>query len=444
MIFSKKQIKQIVVLAIPVSIGQLGHIMMGVIDSIMVGKVGAESLAASSLANGLFFLFAVIGIGLTSAITPLVAIASGRKNYDECGTILREGFVVTFLFSIVLMLIVYFGADLIRYMGQPERVTILTISYLEILSFSIIPMMLFQNHRMYLEGLSFVKPPMIVAVVANIANVFFNWVFIFGNLGAPELGLDGAGWSTFYTRVAMAVFLIAYVHKSSANKSYLQSLGSKKVDYLVAKKIIAIGLPSGFQYFFEVAAFAFAAILIGWLGTVQLAAHQIALNLASVTYMIILGISAAGTIKVAEGVGKKDIATTRVAGFSTLHVGAATMFVSAIVFFLFNDWLPTLYIADYEVIKLASSLLIIAGFFQIFDGLQACGLGILRGLKDVKIPLLVTFASYWIIGIPVGYVLGFKFNMGAIGVWIGLLLGLFFVALMLVVRFNNKSKKMIQ
>lgn len=440
----KKELKITFKLALPVSIGMLGQIMFGVVDSIMVGRLGADPLAASSLVNGLFFIIAVVGIGLASSITPLVAIAKGRGNDEECGVILREGFIINFLFSILLLVIIYLGAKTIPYMDQTLEVTVLSETYMEILAFSIIPMMVFQNHRMYLEGLSNVNPPMVIAVLANIANAFFNWVFIYGNLGAPEMGLDGAGWSTFFTRFLMAAAIILYVHYSKSSISYLGSLGRHKINYNVGKKIIAIGLPSGFQYFFEVAAFAFAAVLIGWLGAEELAAHQIGLNLASVTYMFILGISAAGTIRVADAVGKKDVKSTRLFGFSAIALSGGFMSISAIIFIVFRNLLPYIYIEDVKVVSIASSLLIIAGLFQIFDGIQATALGVLRGLKDVTIPMWITIFSYWVVGIPIGYYLGFNMELGAFGVWIGLLIGLMLVAVMLTIRFNIKSKLIVE
>jgi MATE family multidrug resistance protein len=217
----------------------------------------------------------------------------------------------------------------------------------------------------------------------------------------------------------------------------------KSINWSIIKKILSLGLPSGFQYFFEVGAFSFAVVMVGWLGTKQQAAHQIAINLASISFMAVLGISAAGSIRVGNAVGKKDIIETRRAGFTASILGASIMFVSAIIFILFRNFLPTLYVNDEVVISYASSLLVIAALFQISDGTQAVGIGILRGLTDVKIPTAVTFIAYWIVGLPVGYLLGFNFEMGVQGVWIGLLLGLTTSAILLTLRFNSRSKHII-
>jgi MATE family multidrug resistance protein len=256
--------------------------------------------------------------------------------------------------------------------------------------------------------------------------------------------LDGAGWATFASRVFMALALMAFVMNNKSFKRYDVSFHFKSINKKVIKKILSLGLPSGLQYFFEVGAFSFAVIMVGWLGTNQLAAHQIAISLASISFMVMLGISVAGSIRVGNAVGMKDIEETRRAGFTAQILGAAIMLVSGLVFIIFRNFLPTLYVSDEVVISYASSLLIIAALFQISDGVQAIGIGILRGLTDVKIPTAITFIAYWIVGLPVGYLLGFNFELGVQGVWIGLLLGLTTSAILLTLRFNLRSKQIIK
>ncbi|NOX18308.1 MAG: MATE family efflux transporter [Chlorobi bacterium] len=438
----KSELSDTIKLAAPVSIGQLGHIAMGVVDSMMVGQVGAVPLAAASLVTGIFFLILVIGFGVAFAVTPLTAIAKGSGDNEECGTVLREGFILNFFIGIILFAVLYFAADFLRFLNQPPDVTREAAVYLRVLSFSVIPMLLFQNHRSFSEGLSFVSPPMYIAIFANFANAFFNWILIFGNLGFPALGLKGAGIATLFTRSLMMIAMLVYIHKSERFKIYLAGFFSKKTDIKLMKKILEIGLPSGFQYFFEVAAFSFAAVMIGWIGSYQLAAHQIAINLSSVTYMVILGISSAGSIRVAEAYGMKSAEKVRRAGFSALAISAGFTLITASLFFTLRGILPTFYNDNENVLALASQLLIIAGFFQIFDGAQATDLGILRGMKDTKKPLLVTVFAYWVIGIPVGYYLAFKLNYGAVGVWIGLTLGLAIVGILLTLRFHLKTNRL--
>ncbi|MCP5061409.1 MAG: MATE family efflux transporter [Ignavibacteriae bacterium] len=436
----KYHFKETIKLAVPVSIGQLGHIMLGVVDSFMVGRLGAEELAASSLANGLFFLILVLGIGMSFAITALIAIAKGEENNEKCGVIVRQALLVNLVFSVILTILTYSAAQLVGYLNQEPEVAILTQSYLEILSISILPFMLFQTYRQFLEGLSFTKPPMYMAIIANFVNIFGNWVFIFGNIGMPAYGLDGAGYATLITRTFMGLGMMFYVLKSLKFKQYDPTLKFKSVNFKVIKKIISVGFPSGLMFSMEVGAFALAAIIIGWFGSKQLAAHQIAINLASISYMVVLGISAASTIRVGNYFGKKNMHDVKAAGNSGLLLSVTFMTFTGILFVVLNRFLPSLYIGDMEVIEVASGLLIIAALFQLSDGIQAVGIGILRGLTDVKIPMYITFVSYWIIGIPVSLFLAFSFDMEAMGVWIGLLLGLTIAAVLFVIRFRIKMR----
>ena len=436
----RTHIRETIKLAVPISLGQLGHVMMGVVDSLMVGKVSYTSLAAASLVNGLFFLVIVVGIGMTYASTPLIAITKGSNNRSECGKILNHSLLVNIPFSIILMLGTFSLSFLIPHLNQPKEVVREAIPYLQILSISVIPFMVFQCYRQFLEGLSIPNPPMIIAIAANLLNAFLNWIFIYGNFGFPAMGLSGAGIATTTTRYVMAAVLMIFTLKYVRVKIYEPKFKIKPVDNHLIKKLINIGLPSGLQYLLEVGAFSFGAIMIGWIGAKPLAAHQIAISLASATYMVILGIASAGTIRVGDAVGKKSIEQIRSAGFSAIGLASAVMLTFAVIFFLFRKILPTFYNTNPEVIEIASVLLIIAGLFQLFDGLQAIGIGILRGMTDVKIPLLISILSYWVIAIPISYLLGFVFNFGAAGIWVGLLLGLASLGITLLFRFNIKSK----
>lgn len=436
----KEHIKQTIKLAIPISVGQLGHVMMGVVDSMMVGQVGAVPLAAASLVNGLFFVILVLGIGVSMAATPLISMAKGGQKFEDCGKTLNHSLIVNFSFSIILSFITYYASFFIPLLNQPKDVVAEAIPYMQVLSASVIPFMLFQTYRQFLEGLSIPNPPMIIALSANLLNAFFNWIFIFGQFSIPSMGLFGAGIATTSTRWIMAMSLVLFVLKYERVKKYHPRIHFTSIDKNLIKKIINIGLPSGFQYFLEVAAFSFAAVMIGWIGSKNLAAHQIAINMASITYMIILGISAAGTIRVGGFVGENNWKKVRFAGFTSIGICISIMFCFGILFVLLNGILPHYYIKDIEVITIASHLLIVAALFQIFDGMQASGVGVLRGLADVKVPLIITLFSYWIIGIPIGAILGFYFEMGAVGVWIGLLIGLALLGITMLYRFHQKTK----
>jgi MATE family multidrug resistance protein len=439
----KRHITSTLNLAYPVIIGQLGVIMMGVVDSLMVGRIGAAPLAAAALGSSLTFIVIIIGLGLSMAVTPLVAIAVGAKKYEDCGVYFRQSLLINTVFSIIITVLIFFVADLIRYFDQPVEVQLQAQSYMKIIGLSSIPLMLFSTYKQFIEGLSVMRPAMIITLLANIINAFANWILIFGNLGFPALALNGAGWATFSSRLFMALAMMGFVMNNKFFKDYDVSFHFKSINWRIIKKILSLGLPSGMQYFFEVGAFSFAVVMVGWLGAKQQAAHQIAINLASISFMAVLGISAAGSIRVGNAVGRKDIKETRRAGFTASFLGASVMFFSGLIFIFFRNFLPTLYINDKDVISIASSLLIIAAIFQLSDGFQAVGIGILRGLTDVKIPTAITFIAYWVVGLPVGYLLGFTFNLGVQGVWIGLLSGLTTSAILLTLRFNSRSKHII-
>jgi len=440
----KKHIWETFNLAYPVIIGQLGFIMMGVVDSIMVGELGAVPLAGASLGNSMFILIFIIGLGVSMSVTPLIAILVGAKRFQECGIYFRQSLIVNIVLGLILMSVVFFTSNLFEYLNQPLAVAEQASSYTKIIALSIMPAMLFHTYKQFIEGFSIMKPAMIIAIVANIINAFANWVFIYGNIGMPALGLNGAGWATFFSRVFMAFVIMLYVMNKEYFKQFDVNFHFKKINFPVIKKILSIGLPSGFQYFFEVGAFSFAVIMIGWLGTNQLAAHQIAINLASITFMVVLGISAAGGIRVGNKVGKKDVVEVRKAGFTAVIMGASIMFTFGVIFIVLNEFLPTLYIDNEDVIRIASSLIVIAALFQISDGIQGVGIGVLRGLTDVKIPTLITFIAYWVLALPIGYLFGFVFHFGVEGVWVGLLLGLTASAAMLTIRFNIKSKQLVE
>lgn len=436
----KDHVSRTILLAVPVIVGQLGMMMMGVVDSIMVGRLGANPLAAAALGNGLTFLIFIIGLGSSIAVTPLIAILIGAKRLEECGMYFRQSLIINLCLSLVLFTAAYLISYVVVHMGQPIEVEPLAKSYIRILSFSALPLMLFQTYKQFIEGLSIMRPAMIITVSANVINAFANWILIYGNLGFPALGLDGAGYATIISRVFMALVLMLYVMKSSHFISFDVSFNFSQINLKVIKKILSLGIPSGFQYFFEMGAFVFAVVMIGWIGANEQAAHQIAINLASISFMIAIGISHAGSIRVGNAVGKQDVSEIRKAGFTASVLGGSVMMIAGVIFISFNKFLPALYINDNKVIEIASMLLIIAAFFQIADGVQAVGIGILRGLTDIKGPTIITFTAYWIIGLPIGYLLGFPYGYGAEGVWIGLSVGLFCSATLLTLRFNQKSK----
>jgi MATE family multidrug resistance protein len=438
-----KEIRETLKMAYPIIIGQLGHMMMGVVDSVMVGKIGAAPLAASAVAHGIFMLFMIFGIGVSMALSPLTAISRGAGNFQACGIVFRQGLLVNLITGLILSVITFFAARIINYLNQPAEIVDQGIGYMEILAFSVIPVMIFQTGKQFSEGLSVMRPAMVITLLANTVNIFGNWVFIYGNLGFPAMGLRGAGWATFCTRFLMGLSFLLYVLRAERFRPFEANLRFHGLDRDMIKKILKIGIPGGLQYFFEVGAFVGSAIIIGWLGTNELAAHQIAINLASISFMCATGISAAAGIRVGYAVGRKNIDQTRQAGMAAFMLAGAVMGTFAVIFILFRFFLPALYIDNGGVIQIAANLLIIAALFQISDGTQAVGIGVLRGLADAKMPMIITFIAYWIIGLPGGYLLGFILQLGVIGIWISLFIALSVSALLLTLRFFQKSRQAI-
>lgn len=430
-------------LAYPVMLSQLGQVSVGVADSMMVGRLGALPLAAASLGNSIFFVIMMFGIGVSMGITPLVSVADGKGKPKRISRLFRHGLWINLATGLVLTLIVLGLSQGLHFLNQPEEVVVLAVPYLLIITASLIPLMVFQAFKQLAEGLSQTRPAMYITIFANLVNVFLNWILIWGIWGFPELGLNGAGWATLISRILMMVMMGGYVLYSTRYRDFHLRMAFPKASFPMISRILKIGIPTGFQFIFEVSAFSAAAIMMGWIGVNALAGHQIALNLASISYMMATGLSTAGMIRVSNQIGKGNLKGMREAGMVVFGMVIAFMFVCAVLFFAFRFFLPTLYIDDPEVIALSASLLIIAGFFQLSDGVQVVGLGVLRGLEDVKIPTLVTLLAYWALGLPLGYVMAFEFGWAEKGVWIGLLTGLTITAVMLFYRFHQLSKKKI-
>jgi MATE family multidrug resistance protein len=438
----KQHFRKNLSLAYPVMISHLGQVTVQVADNMMVGRLGKEPLAGASFANSIFVVFLVMGIGMSYAITPLTAQADGEKNISKLGNILKHGFLVNSVFGILLTAIILIGKEGLWYFNQPEVVVVLALPYLKIIAISLIPFMIYQAFRQFAEGLGYTKQAMYITVAANILNITLNYIFIFGKLGVQPMGLYGAGVATFISRILMAVLMMAFVYFNKRFKQYWSFFTFKNYSRKLIRANLKLGLPMAFQLIFEVSTFSVAAVMIGWMGTTQLAAHQIAISLASASYMIALGIAAAATIRVGNQLGKKDFKTMRNAALTCFIMAMGFMSFSALLFVIGRNFLPTLYIDDSDVIHQAAVLLIVAGLFQLSDGIQVVGLGALRGMSDVKIPTLITLIAYWVIGLPLGYLFGFTLNLGAMGVWFGLLAGLSMAAIFLFIRFNMLSKKL--
>jgi MATE family multidrug resistance protein len=436
----KKILKKTIELSLPLIIGQLGQMMMGVVDSMMVGHFGAVELAASAIGNGLFMLVLIFGSGVTIAVSPIVAKENGAKNFEKVGRIFDQSILLTIFIGLILTPLAYFGTDAIKYLNQKPDVEILAISYGKILALSTMPFLLFSTLKSFIEGVSIVKPAMKMMLFANILNAFINWILVFGNFGFEPMGLDGAGYATLSTRTFLLLAIIFYIIFSKKLKKFELKFHFKKLNSVLVKKILSIGVPSGTQYLFEGGAFILGSFLVGMIGKYELAAHQIAINLASITYMIYMGISMASAVQVAGELGKNNRKEAQRAGFAALIFSLGIMIISGLIFIVFNTTLPTFYNNETTVLSIASTLLIYGAAFQVSDGIQAVLLGILRGYSDMKLATKYTFFSYWIVLIPMSVWLGLYTEIGVEGVWISFLVGLTISALLLSLRFLKISR----
>ncbi|MCM5662917.1 MATE family efflux transporter [Galbibacter mesophilus] len=439
-------------LSFPVILGMLGHTFVAFADNVMVGQLGTAELAAVSLGNSFIFIAMSLGIGFSTAITPLVAEADGAGDVERGRSSLKHGVYLSTGIGLLLFVALLFAKPLMYLMDQPVEVVELALPYLDLVAFSLVPLIIFQALKQFSDGLSQTKYPMYATVVANIINILLNYLFIFGKFGFPELGIIGAAIGTLVSRFMMVVFLWWLFKTNPKIKGYVTNFRWKTVEKGMMKKIVDLGLPSALQMFFEVAIFTSAVWLSGVLGKNPQAANQIALNLSSMTYMVGVGLSVAAMVRVGNQKGLKNFKELRRIAISVFFLTFLLEVVFALFFILCRHWLPTIYLdqndmlnlADNtEVITIASQLLLIAAFFQISDGLQVTFLGALRGLQDVKIPTIIVFIAYWIVGFPISYYLGLKTSLGNMGIWIGLLSGLTVAAIFLYFRFNSLTRKLI-
>lgn len=428
-------------LAYPVMLSMLGQVMTGVADSIMIGWTGATPLAASSFANIFFSIPLFFGIGVSYAITPLVAQADGANDTRKVIDTLKNGTLINLVTGIILVGFIFSIEPFMHRMGQPQEVVTLGIPYLNIVTLSILPTMIFQTYRQFAEGLQRTRVAMIIVVLSNLVNIALNYVLIFGHYGFPEMGLNGAGWATLIARCLMALGMLLYVFYGRKFQAFTAGFSLGNYSRSLISKMLHIGLPAGSQFIFEAGAFGFSALMMGWLGTTALAAHQIAINLATISYMTTSGMGAAATIRVGNFWGQKDRKNLRSSAFTMIGMAGVLMLLWALLFIFGREMLPSLYIDDPVVIDLTATLLIIGAFFQLSDGIQVVTAGALRGLQDVKVPSLLIFVSYWVIALPMGYWLAFPLKMGASGIWIGLSVGLTLTATAMIVRFNKLSRK---
>lgn len=447
-----KEFKYNLQLSFPVILGMLGHTFVAFADNIMVGQLGTAELAAVSLGNSFVFIAMSLGIGFSIAITPLVAEADSAGKKADAKSALKHGLVLCTILGFSLFGIILLSKPLMHLMKQPAEVVALAMPYLDLVAFSLVPLIMFQAFKQFSDGLSQTKYPMYATIIANVVNIVLNYLLIFGSFGFPKLGIVGAAIGTLISRIIMVAFIWFLLKKKQKFHDYVTGFNFRKIEKKVMKKIIDLGFPSALQMFFEVAIFTGAIWLSGVLGKNAQAANQIALNLSSMTFMVGMGLGVAAIVRVGNQKGLKSFRELRRIAQSLFFLTLLLEIIFAVLFLIGRHWLPTIYldvddvankVDNTEVIFLAAKLLLVAAFFQISDGIQVVVLGALRGLQDVRIPTLITFIAYWLIGFPISFYLGLYTSFESTGIWIGLLVGLSASAIMLYIRFNYLTKKLI-
>lgn len=440
-------------LAWPIILGMLGHTFVGFVDNIMVGQLGTAQLAAVSLGNSFIFIAMSIGIGFSTAITPLIAEADAEDHAVKAKSTFKHGLFLCTVLGIGLFFLVLLCKPLMYYMDQPEEVVAYAIPYLELVALSLFPLIVFQGFKQFADGMSMTRYPMYATLIGNVINVVLNYILIFGKFGFPELGIVGAAYGTLISRFVMWFYLWWLLRGKERSKALVSNIKLFVLNRSMIQKILSLGFPSAMQMFFEVGIFTAAIWLSGTLGKNPQAANQIALNLSSMTFMVAMGMGVAAMVRVGNQKGFRQFKELRRIAFSIFLLTAIFEILFAICFLLFREQFPKLYVdmndvTNYvdnrEVIAIASKLLLAAAIFQISDGIQVVVLGALRGMQDVWIPTFICFISYFVIGLPVSYYLGKASAYGSFGIWLGLLAGLTVAAILLFLRFNYLTNKLIR
>ncbi len=439
----KEQYLQTLRLALPVVLSQAGQVVVQLVDNAMVGHLGALPLAAVSFGGTVFFLPFIFGVGISLGITPLVGEMYARSNHRVSASYLQNSIL---LYGVLGLMLFAFSQALIPFMhrmGQPPEVVEMTIPYYNFIAWSVIPFMLFAAFKQFLEGVGNTKVAMAIIITSNVINVIFNYIFIYGKCGAPEMGAAGAGLSTLISRILTPVLIILYFWRKDSFKRYFSLFSWAHFSWIRIRSLLTVGVPISLQMLMEGGAFVLTGIMMGWIGTIELAGNQIATVISNLAFMIVMGISAATTIRVSHQYGVGNFRELKLAAGASYHIGLLWNAFTALMFILFRNYIPMLFTSDPEAIRMASTLLIFAGLFQFSDGLQNISIGILRGMQDVKAITGIAFVSYLVINLPVGYLCAFTLGLGAPGLWIGFIFGLSIAAFLLIRRYHRTLRRIV-
>lgn len=436
-----KEIKILFQIGIPVVIGNLLQISMSVVDTVMAGNLSPRDLAAVAVGGSLFMPVFMLGGGILMGLSPIVAQHFGRRDLHLIGKSTRQALWLSLIISIPAIFLIRNTAPVLNLLNVDPEIIPLTLGYMDAISWGIPFLYLYLALRYFNEGISVTKPAMYVGFIGLFFNILGNYTLMFGKFGFPRLGAIGTGYASSIVMLAMFIGLLVYTYRRKAYQRFAIFENLKLPDPKYIGELLRIGVPIGVSMTMEVSMFAVIGLIMGSLGTYAVAAHQIALNFASITFMLAFGLSAAITVRVGQVAGRSGIQQTRFSGFTGISVSTLFMCFTALLMYLLPNQIVSLYTNDEELITLAVNLIYMAAIFQVSDGLQVSGSGALRGLKDTKVPMIVNLIAYWIIGLPLGYYLGIVQNWGPEGLWIGLIAGLTVAAILHNLRFNSLTKK---
>lgn len=439
----KEQYKANLKLAFPVMLTQLGQILVQVADNLMVGRYGAQDplpLAAVSFGGSIAFIFFLTAIGLVQGLTPIVGEHFARGEHARVSAFLHNGLIFFGLMGFVVTGVELAAEPLAYYLGQPHEVVVAAMPYYRMLAWSMIPLMFFFVVKQFLEGVGNTTVTMVVTILSNVLNVILNWVFIFGRCGAPELGVEGAGLATLIARCTLPVMILVYLFHSRY-RHYMAGFRLRLAGPDV-RKLCRVGLPISAQMFLETSAFVGSSIMMGWFDTESISANQIALTTGNCSFMMILSISAAATIRVSHCYGMRDMNRMTLATKASYHLSLVWTAFTALCFVLGRHFIPSLFTENEEVIRIAGSLLIFAALYQLSDGVQNVSVGILRGIQDVKVIMPIAFTAYWILNLPIGYLFAFVLGMGPSGIFLGYSFGLSAAAALMILRIRRSFRRL--
>ena len=434
-----KELRPLIKLAGPVVMAEIGWMSMGIVDTLMVGPLGPAAIGATGMSSAVFTAIAIFGMGLMLGLDALVSQAFGARRIEECVRWLHQGVALAFVGAPVVMALTWGAFLTVDWWGLHPDIRVLVASYLRVISLSAFPLLLYAALRRYLQGRHIVRPVMVALISANLVNAAANWVLIYGRLGMPALGVEGSAWATSIARLYMALFLLATVYRVHRHDPEHPHVPFA-VDAARMKRLITLGFPAASQITLEVGVFAAATMLAGRLDPIASASNQIALNVVSLAFMVPLGLASAAAVRVGHAVGAGDARRAVQTGWTALALGAAVMVAIAVVLFVWPEPLLRSFTSDARVIDIGVGLLGIAAAFQLFDGTQAVATGVLRGLGETRMPMIVNVIGHWVFGLPVGYALCFVFGWGVTGLWIGLSVGLVIAGAALTVEWARRTR----